>query len=1603
MNKTTLSIFLVFLLCLVTVSATGGVVVTPSSAQVGATLTCSMPGERANDNFYWSGAVSTTGKVVSANVPGTYTCIIKRNYPQVGELELGRASATISAVPVPPPVNQAPTANFNSNSPVVNGTNVTFTDTSTDSDGTVVAWEWNFGDSANSTVQDPQHLYSTTGNYTVTLTVTDNDGAASTPFNSVVEVTSVPTTCPAPASGNWTINGTQNVYCEGVTLNLDQIDIYDSATAVFNNSALNINNGISTNNNTILTLENSTLDEIYANANSSISVVNSNITDEIDVSDNATLNVQTSDVDEIYSTTDANVNVDNSIVSVLTINLIGGGSYSGLIAGTTVTTTVGTVNLVNTYVGSVGVQFANGIFNIDSFQLNMVSWIFPDVTLNMLDSTLDEIFITSNTLFNADNVTINDIQLMGDNSTVNFTSSTLVQSLRANVIATFNNYILGTVNMLVPPLATQIQVNNTLERHYPVTVVNQTGPMNGAQVNITNSTSDVLFSGATDATGNLEVVLTFDNNTEADVYDVYVDGNLQGNISLLTSTPIIINISSIPLPPIELILVNEFEQNPIVNGTEWVELYNPGASTVDISAWEIWDGLTTPSLIHTVPANTTLAADSYYVANISGTQLNNADEYVTLYDQYSREVDNTSTLADAAPLAYCWARFPNGAPSWNFQNCTYGATNNLPGVNLPPQITSNFTLPDVSSSINISTNVTFFINVMDPEGSNMTINWSVDGVVNQTYLDYPNGSALVPTLDYTFDENRSYLVEVFVYDNESAYDYMNWTVQVVNGTIPDTTAPAAITGLALIGATNETLTWTWMNPADPDFDHTIVFLDGVNVVNITNSGTGVDNYTATGLLNYTQHTINVHTVDTSGNENLTNVTDTQFTLQNNDTTAPVISNVQAVSITNESAIINWTTDEASDSSINVEGTVNTFIGLVTNHSVPTPGTLAPNTTYFYNVTSCDANSNCATSVQYNFTTQANINLAPNATITNPLTGSQYQNGSAIVFNGTGVDLEDGNLTGASLVWTSDLDGALGTGNGLSVSTLTIGNHTITLTATDSGLLTDNDSIQVEVILTPTNNQPVFDSSAVNTNVHVTSPYSFDVNASDADLLDVLTFTDNLAEFVINSTSGLITFTPNTVGMVSGILTVCDNSGFPNNCTNQTFDLNVTNSAPQFNTSAVNTNVHVGTLFTFDVNASDADLDTLSFTDDIAEFVIDPVTGVISFTPANISTIAGTITVCDNTESPNNCTTQAFNLDVTNNAPVLNGIGAQAVNEGSSLNIPLSSTDADSDTLVLAASNLPNGSSLTDNGDGTGSFNWTPGFADSGVYVVTFNVTDPYNGLDSEAVTITVNDNVQNGFIDGFVRDDLGGDIAGATVEIKNGSFTVASGISGITGYFNITITEGTYDVLVYSLGFVDNQTNGVVVTEFATTRNNATLQTVVTTGDINGTVTDGTNNIFAATVQLKQGASVIASTTTDMFGYYSFTGENIGAYDLVVIKPAFTDSTTAVSISATPTTQNVVLSAPGTAGTISGTIRDALNAPITAVTNVTITSSTTGVVQIVQTDGTGYYVFNGLPATVGFTYDLDADLVGAYTQTFPPSGLSLTQGQNLAGQDIYMI
>ncbi len=96
----------------------------------------------------------------------------------------------------PPPTNTAPSAVFSTNCTLLD---CSFDATaSTDSDGSIDAYDWDFGDGATDATISPSHNYSAEGNFTITLIVTD-DGSATSTSSQAVSVVSTGTSNNPPS------------------------------------------------------------------------------------------------------------------------------------------------------------------------------------------------------------------------------------------------------------------------------------------------------------------------------------------------------------------------------------------------------------------------------------------------------------------------------------------------------------------------------------------------------------------------------------------------------------------------------------------------------------------------------------------------------------------------------------------------------------------------------------------------------------------------------------------------------------------------------------------------------------------------------------------------------------------------------------------------------------------------------------------------------------------------------------------------------------------------------------------------------------------------------------------------------------------------------------------------------------------------------------------------------------------------------------------------------------------------------------------------------------------------------------------------------------
>ncbi len=150
-------------------------------------------------NYLWIGTGQNTASLtVTPSVTTTY---------QVQVTNAGGCPDTAEVVVV---VNPIPVAAFTNSGPVCEGGNITFTDQSNVSTGTINQWQWNMGGTTGSSgSQNPSSTYATPGNVTVVLHITSNSGCT----DSVTQVVTINANPVANAGDNMDI-------CEGANTTL---------------------------------------------------------------------------------------------------------------------------------------------------------------------------------------------------------------------------------------------------------------------------------------------------------------------------------------------------------------------------------------------------------------------------------------------------------------------------------------------------------------------------------------------------------------------------------------------------------------------------------------------------------------------------------------------------------------------------------------------------------------------------------------------------------------------------------------------------------------------------------------------------------------------------------------------------------------------------------------------------------------------------------------------------------------------------------------------------------------------------------------------------------------------------------------------------------------------------------------------------------------------------------------------------------------------------------------------------------------------------------------------------------------------------------------
>jgi PKD repeat protein len=197
-----------------------------------ANLDCDFDGSGSSDldggtieSYDWNFGDGNTGSGVALNhvyaVEGDYTVVLTVT-------DDGGATDTDSqSLAVSNGVNDPPVAAFDSSCSAMT---CDFTDMSTDIDGTVVGWDWDFGDgSPGEGGAFTSHRYAIEGTYTVTLTVTDDGGAMASTQNDVT--VSFASGITLSASG-YKVKGRQRTDLSWSGASGGSVDVYRSGSPV---------------------------------------------------------------------------------------------------------------------------------------------------------------------------------------------------------------------------------------------------------------------------------------------------------------------------------------------------------------------------------------------------------------------------------------------------------------------------------------------------------------------------------------------------------------------------------------------------------------------------------------------------------------------------------------------------------------------------------------------------------------------------------------------------------------------------------------------------------------------------------------------------------------------------------------------------------------------------------------------------------------------------------------------------------------------------------------------------------------------------------------------------------------------------------------------------------------------------------------------------------------------------------------------------------------------------------------------------------------------------------------------------------------------------
>lgn len=138
----------------------------------------------------------------------------------------------------------------------------------------------------------------------------------------------------------------------------------------------------------------------------------------------------------------------------------------------------------------------------------------------------------------------------------------------------------------------------------------------------------------------------------------------------------------VAFPASASVVINEMEVNPPEGGSHWIELYNSGNDTVDISGWTatITDGGWVGKM--TVPRGTIIPSKGFYVVVGSSSWTHDDGGFGSLYTESGVKVDETPFRQDTLNNDFTWGRHPDGYDTntdgdWGYAYATKERSNEL--------------------------------------------------------------------------------------------------------------------------------------------------------------------------------------------------------------------------------------------------------------------------------------------------------------------------------------------------------------------------------------------------------------------------------------------------------------------------------------------------------------------------------------------------------------------------------------------------------------------------------------------------------------------------------------------------------------------------------------------------------------------------------------------------------------------------------------------------------------------------------------------------------------------------------------------------------------